>query len=172
MQSQVALLRAVNVGGTGKLPMAELRSMAEAAGFAHARTYIQSGNLVYSTSVSPEAAKTALEQRLEAYAGKPVGVAVRTGPELQAILGNNPFPGAEPAKVGVLFLDTSVAAPMAGQAKGRSDEEILAGERELYIHYPSGMGRSRLQLAAQSNGTMRNINTVRKLAEMAQGNSG
>ena len=80
MKTFVALLRAVNVGGTGRLPMAELRTMCEAAGFARVRTYIASGNVVFATDHDAAAVQAALEARLAAYAGRPVTVCVRTAP--------------------------------------------------------------------------------------------
>ena len=79
MTAYVALLRAVNVGGIGKLPMAELRAMAQKAGFANPRTYIASGNLVFESDADEAGVKAALEAALETYAGKPVGVVVRSG---------------------------------------------------------------------------------------------
>ena len=94
MTAFVALLRAVNVGGTGKLPMSELKAMCEALGFEAVRTYIASGNVVFTSRKSESAVKKALEARLEAYAGKPVGVMVRTAAEMQAVLKDNPFPKA------------------------------------------------------------------------------
>ena len=105
MTSYVALLRAVNVGGTGKLPMAELRAMAEAAGFARARTYIASGNLVFASALDEAGVKAALEPRLAAYAGKPVGVMVRTADEMGAVLAATPFPDAAPNRTLAVFLD-------------------------------------------------------------------
>ena len=75
MPRYVALLRAVNVGGTGKLPMTELTAMCLDAGFADVQTYIASGNVVFSSKLGAAKVKAALEQRLHAYAGKPVGVA-------------------------------------------------------------------------------------------------
>ena len=98
MAAFIALLRAVNVGGTGKLPMSELKSMCEALGFAGVRTYIASGNVVFTSRKSEAAVKKALEAALESYAGKPVGVMVRTLAEMQAVLTDNPFPkaGAQP----------------------------------------------------------------------------
>lgn len=170
MRTFIALLRAVNVGGTGKLPMTELRSMAEAAGFSDVRTYIQSGNLVFSSSEELSAIRNALEGRLEDYAGKPVGVLLRTAGEMQEVLEANPFPHAEPSKVGVLFLDASPPSDTIETVKGQADEEVALGQREVFIHYPSGMGRTKLRLpalATMSEGTTRNINTVAKLAKMA-----
>src|SRR5262245_38232826 len=80
----VALLRAINVGGTGKLPMADLKAMCEEAGFAHVATYIASGNVVFESSAPEAKVKAALEKRLQGYAGKPVGVVVRTAAEMAA----------------------------------------------------------------------------------------
>lgn len=167
MQTFIALLRAVNVGGTGKLQMAELRSMAEAEGFTDVRTYIQSGNLVFSSADKPCAIKLALEKRLEEYASKPVAVVVRTAQELQRVLDNNPFSHAEPSKVGVLFLNVAPPVNTIETAKGQADEEIHLGHREVFVHYPSGMGRTRLKLPALTYATTRNINTVAKLVQMA-----
>ena len=149
--------------------MAELRSMAEAAGFADVRTYIQSGNLVFSTADDPATVKEALEKSLETYAGKFVGVIIRTGQEMQAVLDANPFPNAEPSKVGVLFLDTSTSSTTVDEATGQADEEIELGEREIFVHYPSGMGRTKLRLPSMSEGTVRNINTVASLVKMSAG---
>lgn len=169
MHTLVALLRAVNVGGTGKLPMAELRAMAEAEGFGAVRTYIQSGNLVFETDRDVDEAKRALEARLRNYARKPVGVILRTAEEMRAILTANPFPDAEPSKVGVLFLDAAPPSDIRDSAKGRTNEEIAFGTREVFVHYPSGMGRTKLRFPAMADGTVRNVNTVAKLTDMAGG---
>lgn len=91
MTRHIALLRAVNVGGTGQLPMSELRAMCLEAGFTHVETYIASGNVVFQTKDSAAKVKSALEARLLAYAGKPVGVLVRTAAEMKAVLEVNPF---------------------------------------------------------------------------------
>ncbi|WP_224815997.1 DUF1697 domain-containing protein [Hasllibacter sp. MH4015] len=170
MRTLIALLRAVNVGGTGKLPMADLRAMAEAAGFTDVRTYIQSGNLVFSSSEEMSVVRAALEQRLAAYAGKPVGILLRTADELQDVLEANPFPQAEPSKVGVLFLDAPPPSDTIETVSGKDCEELALGQREVFIHYPSGMGRTKLRLPAlsgMSEGTTRNINTVAKLVKLA-----
>ena len=74
----IALLRAVNVGGTGKLPMAQRQAMCEAEGYAGVRTYIASGNVVFHTGRDAAQVKAALERRLQQYAGKPVQMLVRT----------------------------------------------------------------------------------------------
>ena len=104
MGSFVALLRAVNVGGTGKLPMTELKAMCEALGFAAVRTYIASGNVVFTTRKSEAAVKSALEQSLRAYAGAPVGVLVRSAAEMAKVVVDNPFPKAAPNRTVSIFL--------------------------------------------------------------------
>ena len=86
MTPQVALLRAVNVGGTGALPMAQLRAMAEACGFARVRTYIASGNLLFDSALVEAEVKARLECTLAAYAGKQVEVFVRSASEVAAIV--------------------------------------------------------------------------------------
>src|SRR3569833_1008054 len=105
MAAFIALLRAVNVGGTGKLPMSELQAICEELGFGSVRTYIASGNVVFTSRKSEAAIKTALEKRLEAYAGKPVGVLVRSAAEMAQVLADNPFPKAAPNRTVAIFLD-------------------------------------------------------------------
>ena len=73
MPIYIALLRAVNVGGTGKLPMADLKAMCEAEGFERVQTYIASGNVMFEAAGTEQEVQVALAQRLNLYAGKPVG---------------------------------------------------------------------------------------------------
>lgn len=166
MRTYVALLRAVNVGGTGKLPMTELRRLCEEAGFDSVRTYIASGNVVFDSTDSPEKAREILEKRLESYAGKPVGVLLRTGRELADLVKVNPFPDEPGSQVGVLFLDREPPADLAKVSRGVQDERLVGAAREVFIHYPHGMGRSRLEVDL-GVATTRNMNTVKKLADMA-----
>jgi uncharacterized protein (DUF1697 family) len=169
VSAYVALLRAVNVGGTGKLPMSELKAMCEAAGFAAVRTYIASGNVVFRTSKPARRVKAALEKRLEAYAGKPVAVLVREAGELAAVLEANPFKGAAPGRTVVIFLDRPPPADALAHATGRRREEMRLGASEIYVHYVDGIGVSKLKIPAAREGTARNMNTVAKLAAMADG---
>jgi uncharacterized protein (DUF1697 family) len=169
MPSYIALLRAVNVGGTGKLPMAELKAMCVAEGFVDVQTYIASGNVVLGSKLSAAKVKAALEQRLQEYAGKPVGVIVRTAEEMAAVLKANPFPKAPPNFTVAIFLDEAPPADALKQIKGRQDEEVRLGIREIYVAYSSGMGRSKLKIPAAAKGTARNINTIAKLVELASG---
>jgi uncharacterized protein (DUF1697 family) len=167
MTRYVALLRAVNVGGTGKLPMADVRSMCRDAGFTRVETYIASGNVVFESKRAASKVKAELEARLLAYAKKPIGVVLRTAADMAAVLKANPFPKAEPKFTYAIFLDHRLPRGALDHATGQADEEMQLGEREIYVHYASGMGRSKLRIPAAKAGTARNMNTVAKLAEMA-----
>jgi uncharacterized protein (DUF1697 family) len=167
MASFVALLRAVNVGGTAKLPMSELKAMCEELGFTGVRTYIASGNVVFASRKSETAVKAALEKRLQAYAGKAVGVLVRSASEIAQVSADNPFPKAAPNRNMAIFLDEAPPKDTLAGVRGRKDEEIKLGKREIYVHYGEGMGQSKLVIPAAKMGTARNMNTVATLAEMA-----
>jgi uncharacterized protein (DUF1697 family) len=167
MSSFVALLRAVNVGGTGKLPMGDLKAICEELGFAAVRTYIASGNVVFTSRKSEAAVKAALEKRLEVYARKPVGVLVRSAAEMAQILADNPFPKLAPNRTMAVFLDRAPSADMLAGVRGQRDEQIRLGRREIYIHYGEGMAKSKLVIAAAKTGTARNMNTVATLVRMA-----
>lgn len=167
MTSYACLLRAVNVGGTGKLPMAELRAMCEAAGFTDVRTYIASGNVVLRSASTARQVQATLEAALARYAGKPVAVLVRTAAEMSAVLDANPFPDAAPNRVVVVFLDEPPPPDALHQASGQAGEQLVLGRREIYVHYPDGMGDSKLKVPGAKAGTARNLNTVGKLAGMA-----
>lgn len=165
MTRYVALLRAVNVGGTGKLPMAELRAMCESIGFTNVRTYIASGNVVFDSKLKEAAVKTRLEQCLETYAGKPVGVLIRTGAELAAVLAGNPFSRAASNRVVAVFLNAPPPADALADVSGQREEEIALGTREIYVHYGDGIAHSKLKMPVARTGTARNMNTVAKLVE-------
>jgi len=167
MTIYVALLRAVNVGGTGKLRMADLVAMCRDAGFARVETYIASGNVVLESDRSATDVKLELETRLQDHFGKPAPVFVRTDSEMATILEANPFPAAPRNQIVAIFLDQPPPADALDHVKGVKDERMLVGAREIYVHYPSGMGRSKLKIAAAAAGTARSLNTVAKLVEMA-----
>ncbi|MBL8299026.1 MAG: DUF1697 domain-containing protein [Rhodanobacteraceae bacterium] len=168
MTAFVALLRAVNVGGTGKLAMSELKSLCEACGFTGVRTYIASGNVVFTTRKGEAAVQKALAAALQGYAGKPVGVLVRTAEEMAAVLAANPFPQAAPNRSVAIFLDTPPPRDCLAAATHVNGEEMALGKREIYVHYGAGMAESRLKIPAAASGTARNMNTVAKLVEMAR----
>jgi uncharacterized protein (DUF1697 family) len=164
----IALLRAINVGGTGKLPMSDLRSLCEKVGFRNVRTYIASGNVVAERDGSEAGAKGVLEAELGAYAGKPVRVIVRTGAEMSKVVANNPFPDRAASQTVTIFLDLAPPPDVLDDLKGQANEEVRLSAREIYVHYPDGIGRSKLRIPAAADGTARNMNSVAKLAAMAR----
>ena len=167
MTAYIALLRAVNVGGR-KLLMSDLKAIADEAGMEKARTFIASGNLVFASSKSEAAVARLLEERLKEYMKAEVPVLVRTGAEMAAVGQSNPFGHASGSKVAAIFLQETPPKDAIEKASGIADEELALGTREIYVHYPSGMGRSKLRLPAAAGGTARNMNTVAKLAAMAK----
>jgi uncharacterized protein (DUF1697 family) len=167
MVTYVALLRAVNVGGTGKLRMADLKAIGVEAGFLHVRSLQASGNLVFQSQASPEKVKVELEGRLGVHLGKPVAVIVRTASEMAAVLKVNPFPQAAPNHTVAFFLDRPPAIDALDHAVGVKDEEMFLGRCEIFVHYVTGMGKSKLKIPAVQKGTARNMNTIAKLVEIA-----
>lgn len=166
MTSFVALLRAVNVGRR-QLAMADLKVLAAEVGLQNARTYIASGNLLFSSAKSESAVARDLENRLKAHMGSDVPVLVRTAAELRDVVKANPFFEEPGAKVAAIFLDKKPPNDAIENAKGLAEERLALGAREIYVHYPNGMGRSKLRIPAAIGGTARNMNTVAKLAAMA-----
>ncbi|HEY2857296.1 MAG TPA: DUF1697 domain-containing protein [Terracidiphilus sp.] len=181
MATFIALLRAVNVGGTGKLSMAELRKLLEGLGYTRVETYIQSGNVVFDAKGTAAKVARDVSAALKQHTGAPVDVILRTPEELEAVIAGNPFAAeaaADGARVHVGFLDKP--APATAQAAlqqivdkypQRRDRFHLNGDT-LYLHVPDGAADTKfagkpLERALASPATARNWNTVLKLREMA-----
>ncbi|WP_102108199.1 DUF1697 domain-containing protein [Oceaniglobus roseus] len=169
MTWRVALLRAVNVGGTGRLKMSDLRAVCEAAGFRDVSTVLASGNAVFRSEADEWAIRAALGDGLAQCMGVAPEVILRTGPEIAAALAASPFRDCPPARVAVVFLDAPPLGAGALEAKGRQDERFEVIGREIHVHYLSGMGRSKLVIPAARAGTARNLATVARLAEATGG---
>lgn len=144
-----------------------LTAICEAAGFTMVKTYIASGNVVFLAEADEAGVKAALEARLLAYAGKPVGVLVRTAAQMAAALAANPFPDEPPNRTVAIFLDTPPPADLLASVTHQRDERISPGVREIYVTYGGGMADSKLRIKAAEAGTARNMNTIAKLADMA-----
>jgi uncharacterized protein (DUF1697 family) len=162
----VALLRAVNVAGTGKLPMAELKAIGIDCGFGAVRTFIASGNLLFESELSEEEARARVEARLEKFFGKPVPVFVRSGKELASIAAGNPFEDDKPGRVMVHFINEVPTADMLAEARDVRGERMAIGPRSIIVSYGEGIGSSRLKLPAVKHGTARNMNSVTKMAAL------
>jgi uncharacterized protein (DUF1697 family) len=175
----ISMLRGVNVGGHNKIKMATLPALYESLGLLDAQTYIQSGNVVFRTK---ERDLAVLAKRIgngiERSFGFRPDVIVRTSAELRDVIARNPFaarPGIDPGKLLVTFLSADPDADARDKVlKIKVDpEEFWLIGRELYIHYPNGMGRTKLPAALiertlKTSGTGRNWNTVTKLLEMTE----
>ncbi|MQB43762.1 DUF1697 domain-containing protein [Rhizobium sp. ICMP 5592] len=168
MPVHVALLRAVNVGGTGTLPMAELKTLCEEIGFTDVKTYIQSGNVLFRSDEDEVTVQARLEEALTHKMGKSPGVILRSRQALETVAEGSPFPHAKPNYLLVTFLPERASVDVLDKLVAPAGEEVHAAGKEIYVYYPDGSGRSKLKLPALKLGTSRNLNTVRKLAEMAR----
>ncbi|HEX2802571.1 MAG TPA: DUF1697 domain-containing protein [Sphingomicrobium sp.] len=170
MTAYVALLRGVNLVGRSSLKMADLKAIADRLGLGSARTYIASGNLLFTSDEPEDSLRTMLETELQAHMGKAVRVALRTAEEMEAAVLANPFGGEPGNRVQAFFLDGPPPKDLMETVRHKADDERIAvGPREVYVAYGErGIGRSRLRIPAAEAGTGRNMNTVRKLAEMAK----
>jgi uncharacterized protein (DUF1697 family) len=178
MTRVIALLRAVNVGGTGKVAMPELCKLLTGLRFTGVKSLLQSGNVVFGCA---EPAGAALEAKLEAAVAKKLGVQtaffVRTAGEWDAIVAHNPYPDAardDPSHLVVMCFKSALAAKdvAALQAAITGRETVKANGKQAYFTYPDGIGTSKLTNAIIERklgqaGTARNWNTVLKLAAAA-----
>lgn len=170
MTGYVALLRSVNLLGNSTLKMAQLRAIAEEVGLGSPRTFIASGNLLFTSKLAEAELRRTLEQRLEAHMERSVKVIVRTADEMELVHRTNPFPDVAGNNVLAFFLNDPAPADLLATIRNLShDERIVVGRREVYVAYGErGIGRSRLKIPAAEAGTARNMNTVAKLAVLAR----
>ncbi|CDZ45177.1 DUF1697 domain-containing protein [Neorhizobium galegae] len=171
MTVYIALLRAVNVAGTA-LPMTELKAICETLGFTDVKTYIQSGNVLFRSDEAEAKVAEKLDEALGRKFGKKPGVMVRSTREMETVAENAPFPDAKPNFLLVHFLPENAPNDALDKMIAPDGEEAVVAGREIYVHYPVGSGKSKLKLPALKPGTSRNLNTVRKLAEMARAMEG
>ena len=169
MTSYVALVRAVNVTGTGMLPKEQLKAMGEACGFENVRTFINSGNLLFTSDLPESSVQERMEEKLADYFGKPRRVHVRSGKEMAEAARNNPFANDKPSWVMAFFIDEQPIQAMLDEARDVQGERLALGPRLIYVSYGEGIGKSKLKLPAIKQGTARNMNSVAKLAELLAG---
>jgi len=163
----VILLRGINVGGHGKLPMKELCRMLEGLGASRPRSYIQSGNVV----VEGEIDARAVEAAIEAAKGFRPQVMVISAEAFKGIAAQTPFVEPEGKLVHIWFATSAFTFDQGTADNLRAESEALyIGDRAIYLHAPNGIGRSKLaekiERLAGVPCTARNMNTVRKLLEM------
>lgn len=183
MPRYVALLRGVNVGGHGRLAMADLRRIAASLGYSDAATYVQSGNLAFTSDEAcvddlADALETAMARTLRA---RPATVVLRQA-AFEIVRVNNPFPQeTDPRRLHVVFSRAPLTETEAANVAAAQDRARAKGSRDqaetvdgvLYLHTPDGLGRSILAVeltkgagdAGQSS-TMRNWATVTRLSAL------
>jgi uncharacterized protein (DUF1697 family) len=169
----VALLRAVNLGARNKVPMAELRTLLDDAGYGDVRTYIASGNVLLEGPRSRSAVAGELERLIAAAFQVKTTAVLRTPKELAAVVAGHPF-GADTSQSHVVFLADRPESEAAEQlaAADHSPDEALLADLDVYLRYPAGVQGSRLSAARLERllgvaGTHRNWRTVVALAELA-----
>lgn len=168
MPTYVALLRGINVGTGRKVPMAELRETFDELGHTDVRTYIQSGNVVFTTTAAPAKVRATVESALERDYGFAVTVLLRTPAELASVVKRNPYGGA----AYVTFLD---GKPDPKQAKTIdptpfAPDEFTVSGREVFVRCPNGYGRTKInntffERKLATKATTRNWKTVTTLLD-------
>ena len=179
MTTFVAFLRAINLAGRRKVPMADLRAVLADAGYGDVTTHLQTGNVVLQSNL--RSAKT-IARDLEAALGTAfdfdIDVMVRTAGETAKIVQGNPFVrrGVDPSTLAVGFLKARPAAAASRRLDGAdfAPEEFALSRSELYLRYPNGLGRAKmsgayLERALATPATLRNWSVVTKLAELSRG---
>ncbi len=175
MKTYIALIRGINVGGKGLLPMQELVAILESLGAQNVKTYIQSGNAVFQHKADVAAG---LARKVTAKIARSRGFAphvlVLEATALAKVVAANPFPEAvaEPKSLHAFFLDAKPAKTKLTSLAGlqsKTERFELRGS-VLYLHAPDGIGRSKLAANVERRlgvaATGRNWRTVCRLLEM------
>lgn len=172
----VALLRGINVGGKRKVPMATLRTVIEGLGHTEVSTLLQSGNAAFTApKAATDTVAGGLAEAIEAEFGFPVAVLVRTGAQLDRVVEANPFPAgaSDPKLLHVAFSSRPVTAKALADidAERFVPDEFRGGKDEVYLWFPTGSGRSKLNIqvfekALGADLTARNWYTVNKLRDL------
>lgn len=178
MTTYAALLRGINVGGSKKVPMADLRALLTGLGHEDVRTYLQSGQAVFTSGHGDEESLAAeITHAIEKHFGFGVDVIVRDHAYLKAIADACPFPAAdlEPKQLHVTYFSAPVSPERFAEIDESAylPEEFRLGDRALYLYAPNGLGRSKLaehlskpRITKGVIATTRNWNTVVKMVEM------
>jgi uncharacterized protein (DUF1697 family) len=176
MKTFIALLRGINVGGSNRIPMSNLRTLCGELGWSNVQTYIQSGNLVFSASGKAAALEAKLQRAIESHFGFSISVIVRSAADWPAYIESNPFLDACKKEPHLVMLCLSKISPKPDAAKNlleraKSGERIIQSGNALWIHFAGGVARSKLSPAlldriVGSPVTARNWLTVLKLQEM------
>src|SRR5688500_11679395 len=169
MTAYVAMVRGVMPVGSGKLPSAELKEMGEACGFEQVRTFIATGNLLFSSKLGEKEVHDRLARKIDDYFGRHVPIFVRNAQEMAEAAERNPFANDKPRRVMAHFIDEKPTKTMLDEARDVEGERLALGPRLIYVSYGEGIGKTKLKLPAVKQGTARNMNSVAKMAELLAG---
>ena len=140
--------------------------MGEASGFAKCRTFINSGNLLFTSDLGEAAVKQRIAARIAEHFGKPFPVFIRSAEEIRGAAAGNPFSDDKPSAVMAFFIDENPTRAMIEEARDVQGERLALGPRLIYVSYAKGIGQSKLKLPAVKGGTARNMNSVGKIADL------
>jgi uncharacterized protein (DUF1697 family) len=173
----ISLLRGINVGGNKKIKMADLRELYKSLGFQNTKTVLQSGNAVFETDHTDMLGiKQALSEAIQTTFGFDVKIILRTPNQFKAIIADHPFTDQqinEPSKISIVYLDSipddNAVDDLRDSTTGR--EEIHINGQELYLFYPDGKGKSkldngRIERKLKVKATARNWNTTHKIINL------
>lgn len=171
MTLHVALLRGINVGGGNRLPMADLRQVAEGLGWTSVRTHIASGNLVFDAKGQPDALAAALSDALNASAGLTLRIIVQTAAAFRKTLDSCPYQPEDPRHAHVFWLlgRPALDKDLLEALKAQS-ESLELKSTAAYLHAPDGIGRSalanKIDKVLGTPTTGRNLRTAKAIAAL------
>jgi uncharacterized protein (DUF1697 family) len=175
MKTYIVLLRGVMPVGKNKVPMAQLRQVLTDAGFKDVRTYIQSGNVILRTDLNARELEKEVHSLIKKYIGPDLVVIVKTESQIRRVLNDNPLKKSDMSRV---FYTMFAKKPPAQKVKkllsqDYSPEEIVLDNTVAYVYIPGNYTRSKLDNNSLEkrlgiSATTRNINTMKKLAEMSK----
>jgi uncharacterized protein (DUF1697 family) len=177
MPAYVAILRGINVAGHNTIKMEQLRGLCNGLGFQNVETHVQSGNIVFQTTMEdPSILSKRINDTILRSSGFDAPVIIRTAKEMQRVIANNPFvkeKGVDPSKLHVTFLAESVKKDLTNEleALAANPDRFRAAPREIYLYCPNGYGRTKLsnnaiEKALSVTATTRNWRTTKALSEM------
>ena len=147
--------------------MTELKKICDDEGLGNVTTYLASGNVICRSDFSASDIQMRLERGLAQYLEQHIDVVVKSLDELSAVFEDSPYKATPPQHTYTLFLNREVGLEDLAEIKGQKNEKISPGHKVIYIHYPDGMGRSKMIIPQAKTGTTRNMNTVGKLIHLA-----
>ncbi|MBI4935670.1 MAG: DUF1697 domain-containing protein [Actinobacteria bacterium] len=177
----MALLRGINLAGTRRIVMADLRRVAEDLGWTSVATHLQSGNLVFHASGSDAGVAGQLRSALAAGLGLDVDVVIRDAARLRALVDAHPYRDGDPARVVIACCDRPIEAAaltrLAGLRAGEERFQLADSGCDLYASFPDGQARSRLASGligalAPATGTARNLRTMTAVADLLRAEPG